>query len=109
MEEISQKAYWTEVESLANDCAKEAKEGDRELSEVVWETCDGHQWVIYTFYNYQVIQHTGQDIDDRFADMGGMGDRFSEVLTKAAYLALEGDVMEKAQEIFDGLEDAEEN
>jgi hypothetical protein len=109
METITQKAYWDEVASLAKNCADEAKEQERELSEVVWETCDGHQWVIYTFYQFQILQHTGQDVADRFSDMGGpdLKQGWDHVVMQAAFLAPEGDVMERAQELMNESEESE--
>ncbi len=98
MDEITQKAYWEEVASLAKACAEQAKAEDRELCEAVSEVCDGHQWVIYTFYHHQVLQHTDQDVADRMEDLGGpdLSKGWDNVVMQAAYLALEGDVQVKA-------------
>jgi hypothetical protein len=98
----SAREYWKEVEEIARDCAERARDEDRELSEVVWETVDSHQWVIYNAYHYDVLRHTDQDVGARFEDMGGpsMKDGWEHVVLQAAFLALEGDVMEEAQDIF---------
>lgn len=72
--------YWGEVASLARSITDEAfdylddedkaevlaADGDlnssdnaREaLDERLWETIDGHQWVIYTAYNFDVLRHS---------------------------------------------------
>lgn len=101
MEDITQKAYWAEVEALAKSCIAEAKRYDRELSDVIWETCDGHQWVIYTYYQHQVLQHCRTGVAERFSDMGGpdLSKGWDDVVMQAAFLALEGDVSERAQEL----------
>jgi hypothetical protein len=103
---MEQREYWVEVEAMAKNCAVEAKQDGRELSEVVWEACDGHEWVIYTRFHFDVLKHTGQDVADRFEDMGGpdLSKGWDHVVMSAAFLALEGDVSEKAQELFYALE-----
>jgi hypothetical protein len=92
---MEQREYWVEVEAMAKNCAVEAKQDGRELSEVVWEACDGHEWVIYTRFHFDVLKH-----------MGGpdLSKGWDHVVMSAAFLALEGDVSEKAQELFDALE-----
>jgi hypothetical protein len=40
---------------------EEAKEYDRDETDVLHETIDGHCWVIYTAYNFQVLQHSDND------------------------------------------------
>ncbi len=81
MEDMSRREYWEEVASLAKSITEECL-GDfgptvqgeirdsggkmydfREaLDERVWETIDGHQWVIYTAYNFDIM---------RFSDNSG--------------------------------------
>ncbi len=110
MDAITQKDYWEEIESLAKQCIEEAKEQDRELSEVIWETCDGHQWVIYTAYHHQVLQHCDADPAERFEDMGGpdMSKGWDNIVMQATYLVLEGDVSERAQRMLTEMEENEE-
>ena len=66
MSDISYREYWDEVRSLAAQCVEEAKEQcdpceDSDIHDRVWETCDGHQWVIYTAYNFDVLKHSEND------------------------------------------------
>lgn len=42
-------AYNAQIRSIAQTCVEEAAEYNRDLEDVLWETIDGHQWVIYTF------------------------------------------------------------
>jgi len=61
--------YWKEVRSIADGIAEEARSGDngtgedcREwLLEYLWETIDGHQFVIYTADSQDVIRHSPND------------------------------------------------
>ena len=58
MERVTENEYWKEVRSIADGLVAEAKEGEfgtgesaREgLNERLWESIDGHQWVIYTYH-----------------------------------------------------------
>lgn len=77
MEPITQHEYWKEVESISNELQSEALQelldGGAEREDIdsnqIWEimadrlheTIDGHQWIIYTYYNYQVLQHSPND------------------------------------------------
>lgn len=73
-EDMSRREYWEEVASLAKSITEECLEGfDAEiqaeiredndhggfreaLNERTWETIDGHQWVIYTAYNFDIMR-----------------------------------------------------
>ena len=58
-EQMTRHEYWAEVASLAETILEEGRaegQSDDEIaSERLWETIDGHQWVIYTAYNYEVL------------------------------------------------------
>jgi len=109
MEEITQQAYWEEVESIAKSVTEEAREEGTEICEVVHEAVDSHQWVIYTYANAQVMQWT--DNADALTETYG-GDlldgkqTWGEVCAVFAYCALEADVMNHSE--F-GAEPEEEN
>ena len=47
--------YWAEIRDLAVSVTKEAREYDRDISEVLHETIGGHEWVIYTYRAQLVI------------------------------------------------------
>lgn len=110
MSEIDSKHYWLEVSDTAAECAKQAKEEERDLYDVVHEMVDGHQWIIYTAYHHQVLQWSTQDAAALFDDMGGpdMKQGWDHVVQQAAYLVFHADVMEAAQEAFDALTAGEE-
>jgi len=91
MDTLTSYQYEQEVTSLAKEAAERIRAGD-EQSDVVHELCDGHQWVIYTYYNYQVMQLSRQDAFELAKDVFG-----TEGLTSSAvgaYLCLEADVNE---------------
>jgi hypothetical protein len=45
---ISRAEYWREIAELAASVTQEAFDGETEISDVLHETIDGHEWVIYT-------------------------------------------------------------
>lgn len=74
-EDMSRREYWAEVNTLAQEIQAETlddmdgepgedwtEDDYREaLYERVWETIDGHQWVIYTAYNMDVLRFSDND------------------------------------------------
>ena len=81
MADMTQREYWDEVESLAKSITEEtfdylddedkadvrengfdANDNAREaLHERLWETIDGHQWIIYTSYNFDVLRFSDNE------------------------------------------------
>ena len=61
MKRIDYRDYWTEVAELAKSITAEAREHDREIGDVLHETIDGHEWVIYTYMAQQVLVHSPND------------------------------------------------
>ena len=55
MEDITRHEYWTEVASIAKTVTEEARADADDIIDRLHETIDSHQWVIYTFYNMQVL------------------------------------------------------
>ena len=94
---ITEKQYWKEIRSLAKDADKRVKEGE-EPGDVLHETIDGHQWIIYYHYQPYVIAHTRNE--DAVFDMVGevSGDSTGAVLTQIAFYAMEQDVAEHMKE-----------
>ena len=118
MSELSRSQYYEEIRSIADNLAAEAladNEWDRSKAENdindsrLHETIDGHQWVIYTAYNLDVIRHS--DSSDAYVDNFG-GDDAGKVLKDRgisglhavmAYCAMEQDVQNV---LSDALDDA---
>ena len=108
---ITAEEYANEIHDLAQSCAEEAHEQGRDLYDVIHETVDGHQWVIYTRYNLYVLQHTFNP--NAHEDLGDIGHVLSERGLDGlhAYLAcvsMIADVSDAASDIFDKLEEEEE-
>jgi len=84
--------YWTEIESLASEITQEAHEYRRDLYDVLHETIDGHQWIIYTRYRAFVLAHSDHDSalwDEGLADGIQSHD---EYMMRAAFCAMVADV-----------------
>lgn len=102
---ITIRDYQAEINSLAEQVRAEAKEYDRDLSEVLWETIDSHQWVIYTAYAREVAAISRNadaifDAEGKVENDNGMFD------SRRAYYAMEADVNEALERLPD---DEEEN
>jgi hypothetical protein len=100
-DEITASAYHKQIKAIAKECLERAKESGEELSDVIWETVDGHEWVIYTRFHHQVLHLCDTDVAARLEDMGGadLSKGWDNVVMQATFLALEGDVSELAQEM----------
>ena len=117
---ISGADYWTQVEETAGSVIETAREycceyeGDERIEgsnesleehindNLLHETIDGHEWIIYYSYNLDVLQHSANQ-DYMIDNLGGA----SEVLESSglqglhqalAYWALYADVQEAIQE-----------
>ncbi len=105
--------YYAEVRSLAEDVQAQVKAGQLKDSEAVteylYETIDGHQWVIYTWRSQMVVLVS--DNSDALVDSQG-----AEGLVKdgninwgaIAYYALEQDVLECLGDIDELFEESAE-
>lgn len=99
MEEITYKQYWNEVKDIANMTLEEY-EGEEAQNDGAFETVDGHQWVIYSAYHFDVLKHSSDE--NAFFEMYGErpdGDSVSEILQKFAFAALLNDVQIALQEL----------
>ena len=56
---ITQQEYNEEIADLAHTVVAEAKEYDRDLSDTLHETIDGHEWVIYTAKAMRIASFMG--------------------------------------------------
>lgn len=95
---LSYQEYREEVRRIAEDAIEEANEYGQDVHDVVHETVDGHQWIIYYAYNDSVLAHSenadawedcyaAEDIGQLVVDRGMDGAR-----TVQAYFALHDDV-----------------
>ena len=119
MSNITEKEYWTEIESIAKNLIEEAldqsdsKEEAEELinDSLLHQTIDGHQWVIYYAYNDDVIAYSNND--DYFIDNFGQ-EEAGELLknrglldlhTAIAFWALYADVQNELNEQLENIEE----
>ncbi len=125
MSDITRSQYCDEIKSIASSMAEEAlsdNDWDRDAAEEdindsrLHETIDGHQWVIYTAYNLDVIRHS--DNSDAYVDNFGTADAGGIIKDKGidglhavmAYCAMEQDVRDiMSDALDDALEEHEAN
>lgn len=106
MADLTNTEYQDEIKSLAETVVEEAKERDPdnwqdEISDVLHEWIDGHQWVIYNAYNLDVLQHSSNP--DYYIDNFGEDDAVHVLKERGvsglhnvlAYGAMYGDVSDK--------------
>ncbi len=99
--DISSREYWTEIAAIAAEVTREARAYERDISDVLHETIDGHQWVIYTAYNFDVAKLSPNS--DAWEEWGiTAGPMFD---AQRAYCAMHADVCEHSD--FDNTEDEE--
>jgi hypothetical protein len=87
--------YWREIESLARQVTSEAREHNRDISDVLHETIDGHSWVIYCHNTWAVCWHSSNH--NAFFDAFGAADgieSLEDILGRCAFWALYRDVSE---------------
>lgn len=97
---ITDRDYWKEVQNIKKEALREYKDWGRDtdpnewLSDWLHQTIDGHQWIIYTWYNTQVLTHSRND-DAYFENYGPLeADGFSDAVQKMAFAAFYEDVMQ---------------
>lgn len=97
--DITEQEYAAEVTGLADE-ALDLSEGEdnMDLYDAVHELVDGHQWVIYTAYHFDVLKHArdaGDDaIEDHLEAIKG-AENWRQMLKIATYAALQGDVLDR--------------
>ncbi len=116
MTDITRSAYYDEIRSIAANIAEEALDAchwDREAAEEdindsrLHETIDGHQWVIYTAYNLDVLRHS--ESADAYTDNFGTADAGHVLKDRGidglhavmAYCAMEQDVQNILSDALD--------
>ena len=101
MDPISLAEYAAECKSIAQELVKECEGDEKRISDSLHNAIDGHQWIIYTYYNCQVLTHSRND-NAYFKNFGPLtADSFSDAVAKMAFAALEADVQ---AELSDALE-----
>lgn len=118
MSEVSRAQYYEEIRAIADNMAAEAladndwnrSKAEEDINDSrLHETIDGHEWVIYTAYNLDIIRHSGSAyacVDNFGGDHAAavLKDRGIDALhALIAYCAMEQDVQNI---LSDSLDDA---
>ena len=90
----TEKEYWDEVAELAETVTEEARDDEREIYEVLHETIDSHQFVIYTRQAQEVLAISPNDgaYIDNYGSQG-MTENGALNWSALAFTAMEADVM----------------
>lgn len=123
MQDITQSSYNEEIKDIATNLVDELmSENDNDRSEAeelaydrLHETIDGHQWVIYSAYNDEVLKYS--DNDEAYQDCydnESLGALVAEkgidgVKPMMAYFAMYQDVSEQLEQAFDDFEENQED
>ena len=91
---MNRQEYWEEIESLAQQVTKEARDDGRDIYDVLHETIDGHQWVIYYRFHAEVLQHTDNDSAMWNEGLNEGINSHDEYMQRAAFCAMLADVRE---------------
>lgn len=103
MELITEQDYSQEIRSIIDGAYEAYSSQDpgvlvepyEFLSEWLHTAIDGHQWVIHTYYNTQVLTHSGNE--DAYWEEFGVGPEnanYGSLMAVLAYSAMHADVME---------------
>ncbi len=100
-DDMTQRDYYEQCRAIAEECVKEAEGDEERAQDLVHESVDGHQYIIYTHYNMCVLRHSRND-SAYFDNFGPLqADGFSDAMAKMAFAAMYQDVCE---ELGDALE-----
>lgn len=62
---MNQSEYWTEIRELATEFRTRVDQGpdydEQDPGEWLWETLDGHEFVIYTYKARKVLEYSRND------------------------------------------------
>ena len=96
---MTEREYYVEIRSIAEEAIKAEREENADIQEWLHETIDGHQWVIYTARNLEVLSISSNSeagVDEGLVDAnaaikeGGMARLYAQL----AYCAIDADVQE---------------
>lgn len=120
MNEITSTQYWDQISSIATELVSESMEqsdNDRDDAEeiindrLLHETIDGHEWIIYYYYNQFVLQFTGnREAYEDFYSAEDIGNLVMEkgvdaLNTTMAFFAMHSDVQDRLSDTLDAFEE----
>lgn len=96
---ITYSEYWTKIASIAKRAReRDGYEPDADQIDVLHEILDGHQWVIYTAYAFDVLRHCGGDNHNAIFEAGiDTSNEDGMFWSRAAYFAMHADVCEHSE------------
>lgn len=127
--------YWSEIKSLAETMVTETFEWlddkpdmtkeecfeatmDEINDHVLHETIDGHQWVIYSGYNLDVLKHSnnpdymtdnfGDDMAGSILSEQGLSSLHTSLAFWAMYADVQDDLSDHAEEYFNNYIESQE-
>ena len=120
---ISSQDYFIEINELAKSVFEDVmQEHEQDMHSAedhfydrLHETIDGHEWVIYSHYNLQVLQNASNPeamIDELGAESAGHSleeGGLSTLHMHLAFWALKEDVNSELQELIEGWEPEEQD
>lgn len=105
MDAITQSEYWAEVKAIARAAVENCERNPDNAHDAALEAVDGHQWIIYTWYNAQVLMHCSNH-DAMFETVGEVtANSYSEIMMQMAFYALLEDVEAEMSSLFESEED----
>lgn len=96
MADITFREYWNEIRELCQGARFAFVEYRQDIHEWLHETIDGHEWVIYTHSNFDVLKHSQNDgyVVDNFGSDGLTNEQGVLNTALLAYGAIYGDCMD---------------
>lgn len=96
MSDITHKQYWDEIESIVETCWTDYdNQTEDNWLDALHEQIDGHQYVIYNAYHYQVLLYSpNEEYGYKNGLMAESYKRLSDCLIHATYWAMYADCVE---------------
>ncbi len=106
--------YWDEINEIAESliakairsCDQDRRAAEKHINDsALWETIDGHQWIIYDEYHMPILQQS--DNADYFAQCIGGADEIlrdggiDKLHQVMAFYAMKADVQDRLDAAFD--------
>ena len=116
MSEPTQREYWNDIKTMAQEIMDEAVAADPQdpeewdgLWDNVHEAVDGTAWIIYTYRALRVMEYTAND--DAHEDMGEIptGQGWSGIVTYVAFWAMRADLSDAVWELLNAYEPPDED
>lgn len=108
MERFTSAEYHQQCADIANECVTEAEGDSDRAQELIHEAVDSHQWIIYTYFNGIVLEHSSNR-GAYFENYGALGaNSYSDAMIKMAFAAMHQDVCECLEDALNAYEAAQE-